>query len=296
MDWRAHDDHIMMTNHHAHNNNDGMMNMALPNPNDEESVPTIMVQGDGPGRRAGHTATAVNRRLYIFGGSCDSEYLNDFFLLDTDPPPNAIITEPASVHLFERRLSRFLNADDFSDVTFSVEGQRVYGHKLVLSIVSDCFRAMFTTGFRESMEGNAEIVIPDVSYDVFVSMMEYIYTGRVVLPGDIHHITDLLELSDQFFLDNLKQNCELLLQPHFGVDTVEYLKSIAVKTNAAQLLNICEHYVRNNNNNNNNIPSENNNTNNEEDNTIIDNTNNIMIENIQSADGGGGGGGDSLLS
>jgi len=235
MDWRSRD-----TSHAYHT--------TLPNPNDEESVPTIIVQGDGPGRRAGHTATAVNRRLYIFGGSCGSEYLNDFFLLDTDPPPNAMVTEPASVHLFERRLCHFLNTEDFSDVTFVVEGQRVYGHKLVLSIVSDCFRAMFTTGFRES-EANAEILIPDVSYNAFLAMMEYIYTGRVPAElVELHHITDLLELSDQFFLDNLKQNCELLLQPHVSFDTVEYLRQVAQKTNASQLLSICEHYVRNEDN------------------------------------------------
>lgn len=50
-----------------------------PNPNDEDVVPTVLVQGRGPGRRAGHTATAVNRKIYIFGGSCGSDYLNDFW-------------------------------------------------------------------------------------------------------------------------------------------------------------------------------------------------------------------------
>lgn len=48
------------------------------NPNDEDSVLSVVVQGRGPGRHAGHTATAVNRKTYIFGGSCGSDYLNDF--------------------------------------------------------------------------------------------------------------------------------------------------------------------------------------------------------------------------
>jgi len=37
----------------------------------------------------------------------------------------------------------------------------------------------------------------------------------------------------------------MLLQPEVNVDTVEYLKQVAQKTNAAQLLNICTHYQRN---------------------------------------------------
>lgn len=218
---------------------------TTPNPNDEESVPTIVVQGDGPGRRAGHTATAVNRRLYVFGGSCGSDYLNDFFVLDTDPSPRAVVSEPASVQLLERRLRHFWNDEEFSDVTFVVEGRRVYGHKLILSIVSDCFRAMFMTGFRES-EANAEIEIPDSSYDAFMAMMEYIYTGRISQNlVDMHLICDLLELADQFFLDHLKQKCEILLQPEVNLDTVEYLRQVAQKTNATQLLSICTHFQRN---------------------------------------------------
>ena len=222
---------------------------AEANPNDEETVPTVAVQGDGPGRRAGHTATAVHRRLYVFGGSCGSDYLNDFFVLDTDPPPRAALTTPASLQLVEKRLRHFLNADEFSDVTFVVEGRRLYGHKLILSIVSDCFRAMFTAGFRESEE-NAEIEIPDCSYEAFAAMMEYIYTGKLSLEdiqeeSSFNRIVDLMELADQYFLDHLKQKCEILLQPHVNSDTVEYLHQVAQKTNAIQLLSICEHFQRN---------------------------------------------------
>jgi hypothetical protein len=51
----------------------------------------VVIHGRGPGRRAGHTATAVNRKIYVFGGSCGSDYLNDFYVLDTDPPPHAMV-------------------------------------------------------------------------------------------------------------------------------------------------------------------------------------------------------------
>ena len=224
---------------------------ASPNPNDKDTVPTVMVHGRGPGRRAGHTATAVNRKIYIFGGSCGSDYLNDFYVLDTDPPPHATVTEATSLHLVERRLRHFLNDDLFSDVTFVVQGRKLYGHKMVLSIVSDCFRAMFTAGFREA--DSMEIEIPDCSYGAFLAVMEYIYTGsnpkvnqNALDRGEyIGQVVEILELADRFFLDHLKQICETLLQPAVNAETVEYLLHVAQKTNAIQLQAVCEHFLRN---------------------------------------------------
>ena len=221
-----------------------------PNPNDEDTVPTVLVQGRCPGRRAGHTSTAVNRKIYVFGGSCGSDYLNDFFVLDTDPPPRAIVSEPSSLELVERRLRHFFNDEEFSDVTFVVQGQRVHGHRLVLSIVSDCFRAMFTNGFRESEA--MEIEIPDCTHTAFLAVMEYIYTGalpKIDLSQDqdrnLGRVVEMLELADRFFLDHLKQICETILQQTVNAETVEYLLGVAQKTNAYQLQSICEHFSRN---------------------------------------------------
>lgn len=225
---------------------------SSPNPNDEDTVPTVLVKGAGPKQRAGHTATAINRKLLIFGGSCGTEYLNDFHVLDTDPPPHTIVTEPNTLQLFERRLRHFCNDEEFSDVTFLVDGKKVYGHKMVLSIVSDCFRAMFTTGFRESEQ--MEIEIPDCSYAAFLAFMEYIYTGA--LPHldtqmqnsrirNVERVVEMLELADRFMLDHLKQVCEQILQPAVNMESVEYFVAVAQKTNATQLQAICEHLSRN---------------------------------------------------
>ena len=198
--------------------------------------------------------------------------MNDFFVLDTDPPPRAMVSEATSLQLLERRLCHFFNDEEFSDVAFLVQGQKVYGHKMVLSIVSDCFRAMFTTGFRESQA--LEIEIPDCSHAAFLAVMEYIYTGAFPksltlnsnggqhgqqprLPDDrqIARIVEILELADRFFLDHLKQVCESMLQGAVNTYTVMYLLTVAQKTNANQLQAICEHFMRNRGDNHNMLPN-----------------------------------------
>lgn len=116
-DWRS----------YAGANVGGAPMCSSANPNDEDMVPSVYVNGKTPERRAGHTATAVGRHIYVFGGSCGNEYLNDFFVLDTDPPPLMKITEPPSPQLYASRLRHFYNDEEFSDVTFLVEGRKVFG-------------------------------------------------------------------------------------------------------------------------------------------------------------------------
>jgi solute carrier family 35 protein E1 len=43
---------------------------------------------------------------------------NDFFMLDTDPSPRAVVSQPASLQLLERRIRYFYNNEEFSDVVY----------------------------------------------------------------------------------------------------------------------------------------------------------------------------------
>mmetsp|Transcript_12933 Transcript_12933/g.15680 ORF Transcript_12933/g.15680 Transcript_12933/m.15680 type:complete len:649 (-) Transcript_12933:257-2203(-) len=152
------------------------------NPNAEPTGADIVVLQKGPAERAGHTAVLIGRKLLIYGGSQNvrPHYYNDFFELDTDPPPKVIVSDSSSVQLFQASLTKFMNDRTFSDVTFIVQGRVVYAHKLVLCLMSERFRGMFNSGFREVNE--SEIVINDTSYEVFMLMMEYLYTG---VPPDL---------------------------------------------------------------------------------------------------------------
>jgi hypothetical protein len=130
-----------------------------------------------PGKRAGHTSTAVGRKIFVFGGSCGPEYLSDFFVLDTDPPPVVRVTSSSCVRGLEHKLLEYFNETEFSDVTFVIQNKKIYAHRLILATASEYFKAMFLTGFREG--GTSEIAIPFVSYDSFLDVVKYIYCGRL---------------------------------------------------------------------------------------------------------------------
>lgn len=232
-------------NESSFSSGDHRTELLSANPNDEDAAPCLKVLGTGPGYRAGHTATTVGRKIYIFGGSHGPNYLNSFYSLDTDPTPQVVVDDATSLVLVERRLHHFCNNEQFSDVVFLVEGRRIYGHKMVLSIVSEFFRTMFASSFRESQA--TEIEIQDASYNAFLIVLEYIYTGSLsgMDTTNIEVVVEILELADRFFLDNLKQVCERMLRGAINDETVDFMYDVARKTNALQLQTLCAHFLRN---------------------------------------------------
>jgi len=54
-----------------------------------------------------------------------------------------------------RDLRALVNDDLFSDVTFEVKGQRIFGHRALLAARSDYFRAMFCGGLKEASDTNS---------------------------------------------------------------------------------------------------------------------------------------------
>jgi RCC1 and BTB domain-containing protein len=75
---------------------------------------------------------------------------------------------------YSAQMRALVNDEEFSDVTFLVEDQPVYAHRAILAQRCDHFAAMFRSGMRESVE--RMVPIQDISRQVFLLLLEYIYT------------------------------------------------------------------------------------------------------------------------
>lgn len=110
------------------------------------------------------------------------------YFLDTDPVPEPMVCAPSCLQLVVSDLRQFLDrphdasGGGFSDVILRVEGQPIRAHRIVLSMASDRFRAMFdvSRGFVESQMREIEVV--DCREEVFRLMLEYIYSGETPAP------------------------------------------------------------------------------------------------------------------
>mmetsp|Transcript_16882 Transcript_16882/g.24790 ORF Transcript_16882/g.24790 Transcript_16882/m.24790 type:complete len:555 (+) Transcript_16882:83-1747(+) len=219
-----------------------------PNPNCAESTTKIAVYGTGPRHRAGHSATAVGRFIYIIGGSCGPRYHDDCHILDTDSLESPPSEEMETSHHVVSQLSTLCDNKELSDVTFLVEGKEISAHKLVLVLASKFYRAMFTSEFREK-EDATTITVPNCTYEAFLTIMQHVYGVEIDLtvssPSSFENTVNILEMADQLLLDNLKEECERALQSTVNSDTINYLLDIACQTNASFLQYCCHHYKRN---------------------------------------------------
>eukprot|EP01025_Chloroclados_australasicus_P029931 TRINITY_DN2991_c1_g3_i1.p1 TRINITY_DN2991_c1_g3~~TRINITY_DN2991_c1_g3_i1.p1 ORF type:complete len:783 (-),score=114.99 TRINITY_DN2991_c1_g3_i1:1875-4223(-) len=130
---------------------------------------------------------------------------------------------------------KYVNNSKLSDVTFLVENQPFYAHRIALSAASECFNAMFVGNYRENE--CKEIPIPDCSWEVFEAIMVYIYTGTVEVPQKIAQ--ELLRASDYYILDGLKRLCENTLMEEITPETVADIYSLAERCRANQLAQKC---------------------------------------------------------
>ncbi len=199
--------------------------------------------GEAPSGRSSLVAQVYENCLYVFGGYNGTTVLNDFYKFRLKP---ISVPPPLLVH----DLRRLMNHPDLSDVTFQVEGQLVYANRAILAVRSEYFRVMlYSGGMRESIQAattdtskNNPIPLVDVSYLVFLKVMEFLYTDTVSdvsLDVGIH----LLIASEQFMLDRLKALCEEVIRREITVDNVIGILAASHRHNASGLKDIALEFI-----------------------------------------------------
>eukprot|EP00541_Cyclophora_tenuis_P019012 CAMPEP_0116550798 /NCGR_PEP_ID=MMETSP0397-20121206/5620_1 /TAXON_ID=216820 /ORGANISM="Cyclophora tenuis, Strain ECT3854" /LENGTH=286 /DNA_ID=CAMNT_0004075655 /DNA_START=330 /DNA_END=1187 /DNA_ORIENTATION=+ len=204
--------------------------------------------GDAPSGRSSLVAQVYENCLFIFGGYNGVTVLNDFYKFRLKPvsiPPAVLVND----------LRKLINLEEFSDVTFLVEGKEVYANRSILAVRSDFFKVMlFSGGMRESLQvtsypsstdARTPIEIKDVSHSVFLKVLEYLYTDSVQ-DISLEVGIDLLMASERFMLDRLKALCEDIIRRDVNVNNVIGILVASHQHNASGLKDIAFDYILDN--------------------------------------------------
>ena len=121
-----------------------------------------------------------------------------------------------------KHMSNLVLNDLFADVYFEIDGRVIPAHRNILVCRSEYFRAMLSTRsvFLESQESHQSssdpIYIPNIKYDCFKQIINYLYTGHVSLPTKrdekideqtIYLICDIIRAADLMNLNMLEKLC-----------------------------------------------------------------------------------------
>ena len=153
-----------------------------------------------------------------------------------------------------------LTTDDtnLADVMFTVEGKPIYAYKALLSVRSQYFNRMFSSGMKESVHATSsakvtEIPVEDVDYESFKALVVYLTTDQLTVDfNDYKRMCQLLVACDQFMVDRLKVHCERVLGNQIQAENVfelvqladlhgaEHLKDAALKYVAQHISDLCD--------------------------------------------------------
>lgn len=131
-----------------------------------------------------------------------------------------------------------INNETLSDVTFLVEEQPVYAHKLML-MRSAYFKALILGEMRESRLST--IRIEQVSHHIFLTILEYLYTDQVKIPFDC--AMELFEAADLFCIPRLKTMCEKRMLQSISVENAAAIFHAADMHSALALRQKAKKYI-----------------------------------------------------
>ncbi|CAJ0947221.1 unnamed protein product, partial [Mesorhabditis belari] len=131
----------------------------------------------------------------------------------------------------------FVNSEQLSDIRFQVEGKLVFGHRIVLVNASDRFRHLL-----QSPDG--VIMINDVSCNVFLCLMEFVYTGRLSSSMKaVGQLFQVLTAAQAFGLPTLEAEVLRVLTHSIDVENFADLYTFAMHHQNETLLKPCEHFL-----------------------------------------------------
>jgi hypothetical protein len=186
---------------------------------------------EGIGKRFCHIGVVYNAALYIFGGYDGSNRLNDFQRFQFTPEANMKST-------LVDDMKALVNKELLSDITFVVENQKVYGHKL-LCLRCPYFKNMFTGEYMESKAPTLKI--DGIRLEIFCQFLEYVYSDNVDI--QLSSAMELFEAADRFGMDRLKKQCEYVMYGAISVETASEILLAADLHSADMLRDRCLRFV-----------------------------------------------------
>ncbi|XP_028403321.1 kelch-like protein 8 [Dendronephthya gigantea] len=111
------------------------------------------------------------------------------------------------------KMEDLFSSGELFDVTLIVGEKKIKAHRIVLASVSPYFKAMFTNRMSESSQD--VITIKDVEEDVFLLLIRFIYSHRIMICVD--NVQSLLQCANILQIDSVVNACCDFIYSHLSI-------------------------------------------------------------------------------
>ena len=175
----------------------------------------------------------------------DKGYAGEFMVRRKQPESSSTGLVEITLHLDISKDTAGLSADllklyrsgENADVTFSIGGKELKGHKVIVGARSDCFRAMFASATKENETGVVEVV--DFEPEVFEEGLHFLYSGETAKTMDGELAMSLLPWADKYLVESLKQICVSKIKNCLDKEKVFDALALANQINCVTLRDAC---------------------------------------------------------
>jgi len=198
----------------------------------------IQPRNVGPTPRISYSAVVYKNDLIIWGGGAPSGCYSKIFRLKLKKDENENMGRLERLKRISNNDAKIMKLyafnEQFSDVTFIVEGEKFNCHKVILSSQCKYFENMFLSSMIESQA--KEIQVPDVESSTFQALIKYIYGQDVELDEKLGK--DLFRLSDMWSITKLREKCEKYLMHIISLENFREIAELAESLNTPKLMDV----------------------------------------------------------
>jgi len=139
-----------------------------------------------------------------------------------------------------KNLSLACNEQSFADVIFKIGPQQkvIRAHKVIIGHRSLYFRGIFS---KNANKATMELTYPEFFVPIFESVIQYIYSGRILLTLD--NVLDTLHLAEKFNIRSLQILCCEFIQSNVDYNNVCMVLKFISGYNCPRLFQFCLHFI-----------------------------------------------------
>ena len=173
--------------------------------------------------------------------SSNAHYVHPPIMIET-PPPSVHFTSSSHSSKVLSTLNDLRLNDELCDIVLKVGTEKISSHKVILSVNSPYFRAMFSSSYTES---NKDVVeIHEIEFSALESLVQYFYTSKIHI--STVNVEELLAASSMLQVSAVVDACCEFMRRHLGASNCLGVRTFADMLSCSELKRVADDFTKRN--------------------------------------------------